>query len=123
MWVSASKDVTPRQTRGQVVGGVKLEGDGQIKVMRTGENLQLVELRLQKGFFHPLHNHPANESIGYVISGKLEMQIGDERHVLGPGDAWHHGIGVHHSTRALEDTYAVEMHSPIRPEYAGTQTF
>ena len=117
MTVAIGKNLKSRQTEGAVVGDVVLQGQGAVKVMHSGTHLQLVELRLKKGFYHPLHNHPANESIGYVISGQLEMKIGDETYLLGPGDAWHHGIGVHHYTKALEDTYAIESHSPLRDEY------
>ena len=100
-----------------VIGGVHLEGEAQLKLMTSGANLQLVELRLKKGYYHPRHNHPEHESIGYVISGDVEMTIGDQTYRLGPGDSWHHGVGVPHSTKALTDTYAVEAHSPLRPEY------
>jgi len=117
MYITQGSKLKPKSINGMVVGGVTIEGEAELKVMRSGENLQLVELKLRKGYYHPLHNHPEHESIGYVISGRLEMTIGDRTYMLGPGDAWHHAIGVHHSTRALEDTYAIETHSPLRSEY------
>lgn len=117
MYITQGARIPSRSVRGMMVGGVQLEGEAEIKVMRSGDNIQLVELKLRKGYYHPRHNHPEHESIGYVISGKLEMTIGEETYLLGPGDAWHHAIGVHHSTRAIEDSYAIETHSPLRPEY------
>lgn len=117
MYVTKGSTLTPKSVNGMFIGGVQLEGEAELKVMRSGDNIQLVELRLKKGYYHPTHNHPEHESIGYVISGRVEMTIGDETYLLGPGDAWHHATGVHHSTRALEDTYAIETHSPLRPEY------
>ncbi|HJM42343.1 MAG TPA: cupin domain-containing protein [Nitrospinota bacterium] len=110
--------VAPLDMGGKKVGGVLLEGQVDLWVLLTGERLQMVELHIGKGYFHPLHSHPEHESIGYVISGKLEMRIGEEEHTLGPGDAWHHGVGVAHWTRGLEDTRAVEIHGPPRPEYS-----
>lgn len=111
------KDLPQRHINGAVIGGVVIEGEADLRVMGSGAALQLCELYLKKGYYHPLHSHPEHESIGYVISGKIEMQIGEQTYLLGPGDSWHHPIGVPHSTRALEDSYAVEAHNPLRPEY------
>lgn len=111
------KDLPQRHIKGAVIGGVVIEGEADLRVVGSGAALQLCELYLKKGFYHPLHNHPEHESIGYVISGKIEMQIGDQMFQLGAGDSWRHPVGVPHSTRALENSYAVEAHNPLRPEY------
>ena len=117
MWVNESSKVTPLNLEGVEIGGVELKGEVALKVLVSGSKIQIVELYLSKGFFHGPHNHPEHESIGYVISGKLEMGIGDEKHFLGPGCTWHHSQGITHWTRAIEDSLAVEIHSPLRPEY------
>ncbi len=104
---------------GRRLGGVVPIGNFEVWARVLGEQLQVIELRLEEGFYHPLHSHPVNESAGYVLSGSLEMMIGEETLVLGPGETWHHPVGVLHSTRALENTVALEMHSPPRSEYAG----
>jgi quercetin dioxygenase-like cupin family protein len=118
MWVTDASNVKPLNLDGVQVGGVDLKGEVDLRVLVTGANIQIVQLSLAKGFYHPPHNHPEHESIGYVITGELEMGIGEEEHVLGPGHAWHHGIGVIHWTRAREDTLAIEIHSPRRPEFS-----
>ncbi|MBI3969018.1 MAG: cupin domain-containing protein [Chloroflexi bacterium] len=91
-------------------------GDRKLWLLASGQRVQMVELQLQKGFFRPTHSHPEHESIGYVVSGRLQMMIDGKEYTLGPGDAWHHRIGVDHWTRALEDSVAVEIHSPPRPD-------
>ncbi len=96
-------------------GGVEIEGVAEV-VVSLGERMVGVKLALERGLFHPRHNHPAHESMGVVLNGRLEMKIGDDLKHLGPGDWWHHPPGVYHSTRALEDTLAVEYHSPPRPD-------
>lgn len=113
----SGKTIPQRHINGAVIGGVVIEGEASLRVMGSGKALQLCELYLKKGYYHPLHNHPEHESIGYVISGRIEMQIGEEIYTLEAGDSWHHPVGVYHSTRALEDSYAVESHNPLRDEY------
>ena len=121
MDVSNKKNVRPLDLRGKTVGGVSLEGSAVLHVLLTGERLQIVELNLKNGFHHPRHNHPENESIGYVLKGRLHMTIDDVEYTLEPGDAWRHRAGVFHSTTALEDTAAVELHAPPRPEFSTAQ--
>lgn len=118
MDVVHSKLVKPLDMTGRRVGGVEPQGGHAPRVLITGQRLQLVELHLDKGFYHPRHNHPEHESLGYVISGRLQMGIGDQECILESGDAWHHRIGVYHWTRAVEDTHAVEIHAPPRPEFS-----
>ena len=112
--------IEPLDMEGKGVGGVIREGRVDSWALITGERIQLTEFHVEKDYYHPLHNHPEHESIGYVISGRLRMCIGEEEFTLGPGDAWHHGVGVFHWTRALEDTRAVEIHSPPRPEFSSS---
>ncbi|MHB1537252.1 MAG: cupin domain-containing protein [Solirubrobacteraceae bacterium] len=102
---------------GAPIGGAVPTGEGELWRRVNGEHLQLMELKLEKDYFHPPHSHPQNEAAGYVVSGKLEMMVGDEVRILGPGDSWRHPVGVTHSTKVLEDTLALEIHSPPRPEY------
>lgn len=115
MDVVRSKDVKPHGLK--MVGGVAIEGERESRMVLAGERAQLMELRLNKGFYHPRHHHPEHESIGYLISGRLQMMIDDKEYVLEPGDGWRHRAGVFHSTRALEDSVAVEIHTPPRQEF------
>ena len=114
--VSKGKDVRQVERAGKGVGGAIIEGKGLMRLMMTGNRMQLKEIYFNKGFYHPSHHNPGEESIGYVIKGRLKMAIGDKEYILSAGDCWYHPDGVFHWTRALEDTYAVEIHSPPRPE-------
>jgi len=98
------------------IGGVNIQGSGKIFFKVTGSYLQMVKLDLEKGYYHPNHKHSENEAIGYLISGRLEMSIGDQIFILEPGDIWHHPIGVSHSTKAIENSEALEIHSPPRKD-------
>jgi quercetin dioxygenase-like cupin family protein len=100
---------------GREMDGIPLGGSSFVRLMMTGSRMQLKELYLTKGFEHPRHNHPGEESIGYLIKGRLKMGIGDEEYELRDGDSWHHPDGAFHWTIAMEDSYAVEVHAPPRP--------
>jgi quercetin dioxygenase-like cupin family protein len=103
-------------------GGVAIEGRAEVAVM-LGNNLMAVKLVIEPGYFHPWHNHPSNESMGVVVEGFLEMKVGDEVRQYRPGDVWHHPVGQHHWTRAIERTLAVEFHAPLRRDLVGLPHF
>lgn len=109
------KDSEARVIEIKPTGGIK--GEGTVKVFIDGRYLMAVGLNLKKGFEHPLHTNPDNESVGYVISGKLKMLIGGKEHMVEEGCMWHHPQGVEHATIALEDTVAIEVHYPPREDY------
>jgi quercetin dioxygenase-like cupin family protein len=117
MAVTNRDAVESRDLTGSVIADVGVEGSQLMWPLVAGERLLLVESRLERGFYHARHRHPEHETAGYVISGRLQMGIGEEEFMLGPGDAWHHPTGVWHWARALEDTHAISVHSPPRPEY------
>lgn len=52
------------------------------------------------------------ETLGYVISGKAELHIGEHKVVLEPGDAWLVPEGARHSYTIVEAFEAVESTSP-----------
>jgi quercetin dioxygenase-like cupin family protein len=114
-FVSFQQDTEQTQIGGMNVGGVTIQGQGLLRITMTGALGQLTEIYLKKGYYHPEHKHIDEESIGYVVKGHLIMGIGSQEYVLRDGDSWCHPDGVFHWTRAVEDTYALEMHCPPRP--------
>jgi len=96
-------------------GGVDLINPPKFRII-VGDHMVTMKLLFEKGFVHPRHNHPEHESIGVILKGRIEMVIGDETFILGPGDTWHHPVGVYHSVLALEDVEAIETHSPRRED-------
>jgi quercetin dioxygenase-like cupin family protein len=81
-----------------------------------GERMLFAEFNVPKGAGVPRHNHP-HEQVGYVVSGRLELTIGDDVRVIGPGDAYLMPSNVPHHTHALEDTVVVDVFSPVREDY------
>ena len=80
------------------------------------DEAMLCEFTLTKGAHMPEHSH-MNDQVGYIVSGKIEYQIGGQTRVLESGDSYAIPGGVPHSTRALEDTLIIDVFSPPRKDY------
>ncbi|HLJ60538.1 MAG TPA: cupin domain-containing protein [bacterium] len=64
-----------------------------------------------------LHSHP-HEQLGVVLEGQIEMQIGEERRALRPGDAYVIPGGTRHAARASGGPARVlDVFYPLREEY------
>ena len=98
------------------MSGATITGGGKTTLVILGANGMIVHLELKKGFLQPGHSHPEHESLGYVLSGRIRMVVGDSERILSPGESWRHPVGVHHVTEALEDSSALEVHVPLRPD-------
>lgn len=84
--------------------------------MVHGEKTLMARFRLEKGCAIPDHNHP-HEQTGLLLSGRMVFTVdGTELEVM-PGDSWCIGSDLPHSARALEDSVAVEIFSPVREDY------
>jgi quercetin dioxygenase-like cupin family protein len=53
---------------------------------------------IASGGYHNFHRHPGQEEVIYVLRGRVEQWIEEERQVLGPGDAVFIGAGIVHAT-------------------------
>lgn len=82
-----------------------------------GERLMLSFLDMAPHAHVPEHSHP-HEQMGIVLEGQMELQIGDERHLLGPNDVYLIPGGVPHAAWTHEQPARVlDVFSPPREEY------
>jgi quercetin dioxygenase-like cupin family protein len=88
----------------------------RIRPLVYGQKTHLCEFILEHGHQLPWHNHPY-EQTGFLISGKLKFQIGDESYDTFPGDSWCIPENVFHGVEVLEDSHVIELFSPVRPDY------
>jgi quercetin dioxygenase-like cupin family protein len=86
------------------------------RTLSTSERMMLIDVILEKGAVVPFHSHP-HEQIGYLASGRVLFEMGDERRELGPGDSWLVPPNVPHRVTALEPSLAIDVFSPPREEY------
>jgi quercetin dioxygenase-like cupin family protein len=80
------------------------------KVPQSGKELLLEEYVYQEGAAAPFHTHDC-EQIGYIVSGKMEMTLAGETHILGPGDCYLMPRGLEHDVKALTDAKTVLISS------------
>lgn len=86
------------------------------RTLTHGEKMMLIEVTLEPGSVVPIHTHP-HEQTGYVVSGRMRLQIAAETLDLNPGDAYMIPGGVEHEATALEPLVIVDVFSPPRDEY------
>jgi len=86
------------------------------KTLVHGPKTLMTEFRLDAGAVLPRHDHPY-EQTGYLVSGCLELSIGEETFVARPGDAWMIPADMPHSGVAREACVAIEVFAPAREDY------
>jgi quercetin dioxygenase-like cupin family protein len=88
----------------------------QLKTLVYGEKTSLSAFHLAKGALLPLHSHP-HEQTGYLISGYMRLVVAGEVLDAHPGDSWCVPGGMEHYAEIIEDTFAIEVFSPVREDY------
>jgi unsaturated pyranuronate lyase len=82
----------------------------------SGEKVMLAEIHLAKGAVVPVHHHES-EQISYVIEGALKFDIEGREVVVRSGEVLLIPSNVPHGAVALEDTYDLDIFSPIRMDW------
>ena len=83
-----------------------------------GKNLMLSYVEIDEGALVETHRHP-HEQGGILLSGRMELTIGDETRVLEPGQMYLIPPNVPHRARAVGGpAVAMDVFSPIREDYA-----
>jgi quercetin dioxygenase-like cupin family protein len=92
-----------------------LEGVSR-RTLAAGGRVMLVQFRFQKGASLPPHSHP-HEQAGYVVSGKMKMEIDGDAFQLEAGDSYYVPASAEHRVDVLEATEVVDVFSPPREDY------
>lgn len=89
----------------------------------TGEREMLAQIYLKKGALVPMHSHEA-EQMTYVLQGALKFLIAGEEITVREGEVLHIPSWVEHQAEALDDTFELDLFSPIRHDWLdGTDTY
>ncbi len=68
--------------------------------------LTILDVTFEPGKGHAFHQHPEQEEVLYVVSGRIEQWVDREMRVLGPGDSAFVPAGVVHATFTVDDAPA-----------------
>ena len=89
----------------------------------SGEREMLVQVYVKRGCLVPMHAHDS-EQMTYVLQGALRFLIQGEEITVREGEVLHIPSWVPHQAEALEDTFEIDLFSPIRQDWLdGTDTY
>jgi quercetin dioxygenase-like cupin family protein len=84
----------------------------------TGDREMLAQIYLKRGALVPMHAHES-EQMTYILQGALRFHVDGEEIVVREGEVLHIPSGIPHQAEALEDTFELDVFSPIRPDWVG----
>lgn len=73
------------------------------------EHLTVIHVELFPGKGHDFHKHPDQEEVIVCLRGTVEQWLGEEKKILGPGDAVFVDKGAVHATFNESDEPAILM--------------
>ena len=90
--------------------------DQMSRRMLIGEKGMITFWKMKAGAHSAAHAHP-EEQIFWILSGKTDFRVGNERRVCGPGDMGVIPGGLEHEAWFPEDTEMVNIFVPVRQDY------
>lgn len=81
-----------------------------------GPSLMLVEFSINSGVDLPTHTH-LHEQAGYVVSGRLRLNLGGTSYELAAGDTYHVLPDVPHGAHVHEAAVILDSFTPPRLDY------
>ena len=82
----------------------------------AGKQGMMVWWTIKAGAHAAAHKH-SHEQIVWMLKGKMDFRIGEERRSMGPGDVAVIPSGVEHEGFFAEDTEVVDMFAPPREDF------
>src|SRR5262249_6825086 len=87
----------------------------------TGEKTMIVRWTMQTGVDAAAHSHP-HEQVFWVLSGKMDFRLGNERRTCGPGAVAVVPSGVEHEAWFPERTEVIDVFAPPREDFLTGET-
>lgn len=82
----------------------------------AGDREMLAQTYLKRGAQVPMHAHDS-EQMTYVLQGALRFLVDGEEIIVKEGEVLHIPSGTPHQAEALEDTFELDVFSPIRADW------
>ena len=82
----------------------------------AGEREMLAQIYLKRGALVPMHSHES-EQMTYILQGALKVGVGGKEMIVREGEVLHVPSQVPHQAEALEDTFELDVFSPVRKDW------
>lgn len=82
----------------------------------TGEREMLAQVYLKRGCQVPMHSHES-EQMTYILQGALKFVVAGEEVTVREGEVLHIPSWIEHQAEALDDTFSLDVFSPIRQDW------
>jgi quercetin dioxygenase-like cupin family protein len=82
----------------------------------AGDRQMLAQIYLKRGAQVPMHAHPS-EQMTYILQGALRVVVNGEEMTVREGEVLHIPSDVPHQAEALEDTFELDVFSPVRQDW------
>jgi quercetin dioxygenase-like cupin family protein len=89
------------------------------QVMSYSQGIMLVRHKMEPGWVGAAHSHP-HEQLIYVVSGAIQLTVGDVTRALAAGDSILVAGGIQHQARADRATEVLDVFAPYRSDYAAS---
>lgn len=82
----------------------------------VGDKQMIVWWSMKAGVHAAAHRHP-HEQVFWVLAGRMDFRLGDQRRTCGPGEVGLIPGGVEHEAWFPEDTEVVDVFAPPREDF------
>lgn len=86
------------------------------QIMGYDEHVMLVKVKFKKGSQGTPHTHPHTQTT-YVVSGKFEFTVGDEKRTVKAGDSIYIEPNALHDCVCLKPGVLIDCFSPMRSDF------
>ena len=84
----------------------------------AGEREMLAQIYMKRGALVPMHAHDS-EQMTYILQGSLRFLVAGEEIIVREGEVLHIPARTPHQAEALEDTFELDVFSPVRTDWLG----
>ncbi len=86
------------------------------KIMGYDVNVMMVKIKFEDNAIGYAHQHHHSQT-SYVVSGKFELQMGDEKKIITGGDGFYVPPNKIHGVVCLEAGMLIDVFSPLREDF------
>ena len=97
--------------------------DGMTRRFVMADKSTMAIYDLKRGASVPVHTHDS-EQLTYVLQGAMKFLVGGEEITVREGEVLHIPSWVPHQAEAIDDTFEMDIFSPIRQDWLdGTDNY